>query len=907
MKKYCLLIMLLVFAINYGQDETANWYFGNGAGLQFNNDGGVNILENSKISTEEGCASISDKNGSLLFYTDGITVYNRNHTVMLNGNRLYGDPSSTQSAIIVPAPTSDVIFFIFTVDTSIEEHDPDFGLNYSIVDLSEDNGNGAVTVKNINLLQTCSEKIAAVVKDCSKESVWVMTLSTEDGRDGLPNTFHAFEVNENGVNNNAVKSKFTTSFNDQRGYLKFSSDGKQMASANEFDGLFLYDFNSETGNASNPQRIIISALNKNPYSVEFSPNNQFLYVHTHSDAPALETNHNSNLLQYDLLSNNISQSEVVLDHSANYRGALQLGANGKIYRTITKSYLEGSSYLGVINNPDIKGTAANYQHNAIDLKNGIAMQGLPPFIQSFFAKTGLIKTADGTTSTSATFCTGDELILETEEIENATYIWEHDGSIIGDATTNMLQITEIDETNAGKYRLTISHSDATQCDIIGEAQINISEPPIANRASLVQCDIENENANSTSDGYTYFNLDQARNDISPNENNLVTFYRTLSDQENNSPIELTNEYRNESATNQIIYVKVTDVYGCTNETELALEVLPTSGGLEITKSYYTCGTDPLTSELSGVFDLQAIKQNDYDGFEVAFYNTTQDATLETNVIDENNYSTISTYLYARIESMNQCLGIELLEFIVNPAPIVNIDSEFLICTNNPDLSITAEQGFDSYGWYKIENTETLISNGINVEIIEPGEYRLEVGLSYNNGTQNCKTSKTFTVSPSNNAQINDIEIEDFQENNSINIIAIGDGDYEYSIESENGPYQENPIFENVIPGSLTIYVRDKNGCGITNEEISVLGFPKFFTPNGDGINESWNLIGLPENKSVELLIYDRYGKLLHQINQVKNEGWNGTFNGEFLPASDYWFRVNLEEGRTYQGHFTLKR
>ena len=128
MKKNCFIFMLLVFAMAYGQDETANWYFGRGAGLQFNNDGSVTPLTDGKITTEEGCASISDKSGNLLFYTDGITVYNKSHEIMLNGTGLYGDPSSTQSAIIVPDPADRNLFYIFTVDTSIREGDPDFGL-----------------------------------------------------------------------------------------------------------------------------------------------------------------------------------------------------------------------------------------------------------------------------------------------------------------------------------------------------------------------------------------------------------------------------------------------------------------------------------------------------------------------------------------------------------------------------------------------------------------------------------------------------------------------------------------------------------------------------------------------------------------------------------------------------------
>jgi len=285
MKKNCFILMLLVFAMGYGQDETSNWYFGQRAGLQFNGDGSVTPLNDGKIRTEEGCASISDKSGSLLFYTDGITVYNSNHEVMLNGTFLHGDPSSTQSAIIVPAPSSDFIFYVFTVDTSIFEGDPDYGFNYSVIDISENGGKGAVIEKNINLLEHCSEKLTAVVKDCSDESVWVTTLSTLDGTDGLPDTFHAFEVSDQGVDQNSIKSTFDNEFGDARGYLKLSSDGKKMASANEFDGLFIYDFDAETGTVSNPQKITVSATYKNPMLLLWKPDIIPTYCNTTFLAP----------------------------------------------------------------------------------------------------------------------------------------------------------------------------------------------------------------------------------------------------------------------------------------------------------------------------------------------------------------------------------------------------------------------------------------------------------------------------------------------------------------------------------------------------------------------------------------------------------------------------------------------
>ena len=908
MKKKCLIFLLLALGMAYGQDETANWYFGRGAGLYFNNDGSVTPLTDGKTQTEEGCASISDRTGNLLFYTDGITVYNRNHEVMPNGTNLYGDPSSTQSAIIVPHPVNSNIFYIFTVDTSIREGDPDNGLNYSIVDVSQNDGNGQVMEKNINLLRSCSEKIAAVVKDCVDKSIWVMTLSTTDGTPGLSDTFHAFEVNEQGVSPTSVKSTFEDTFGDQRGYLKLSSDGKKMASANEFDGLFLYDFDAETGVVSNPEKIVIAAPNKNPYSVEFSPSNQYLYVHTHSDTPALETGHSSNLLQYDLTSQVVSESEVILHSSGDYRGALQLGANGRIYRTITETYLRGTQYLGVINNPDQEGRAADYVHRAIFLEGGIAMQGLPPFIQSFFAKKGLIVNADGSTSTSAAICDGSELVLEADNLSGAVYEWEHDEVPFENPDRHFLRIDVMGQEDAGQYRLVITPTDQSKCSILGEAQIQVIEPPMANNAKLTQCDIDTGGASASSDGFTVFNLGQIKDEISPSSANSVSFYESLTDQANDNPISDPEQYVNKGNTAQTLYVTVTDGNGCTNEAELTLEVKPSSGDLSTGESFYACSIDPNATVLEGVFDLDAIRNQNYEGLEVQFYHSRTDAALEINPIVQDNYTATSTNIFARIESMNQCLGVEEFNLVVNPSPVANIESTFMICTNDPDLQIEAEDGFDSYGWFKMTGgAEQLISNGKVADIPEPGEYRLEVGRFYADGQEICTDSKAFTVVPSGTATILDIEIDDLRDNNEVTVLAMGEGDYEYAIGDPMGPFQDDPALQNVQPGIVDVFVRDKNGCGTVQEEISVIGFPKFFTPNGDGINESWKLIGVSDEMDIAVTIYDRYGKLLYRVGPDDQFGWNGTFNGKSLPAADYWFRIQMKEGRVFKGHFTLKR
>jgi len=116
------------------------------------------------------------------------------------------------------------------------------------------------------------------------------------------------------------------------------------------------------------------------------------------------------------------------------------------------------------------------------------------------------------------------------------------------------------------------------------------------------------------------------------------------------------------------------------------------------------------------------------------------------------------------------------------------------------------------------------------------------------------------------------------------------------------------LFENVPPGLVTIYVNDKNGCGITDDLISVVGYPKFFTPNSDGFNDTWQLIGVDSQfqTSSSIAIFDRFGKQVATIDS-NSTGWDGTYNRQILPASDYWFKAILEDGREFKGHFALKR
>ncbi len=900
MRKPALICLLLLLAIPvYGQDATSNWYFGQQGGIRFNPDGSVTALEDGRIQTFEGCASISDPSGNLLFYTDGITVYDREHDIMVEGRGLYGDISSAQSAIIVPDPADPQLFYIFTVDTKVFPDDPDFGLNYSIVDMSLNAGRGAVIEKNVNLLGDCSEKITAVIKDCEDRSIWVVTLATADGSPGLLDTYHAFEVTSSGVVRTSVQSTFTgLDAQDPRGYLKISPDGTRLANANATAGLFLYDFDSSTGMLSNQTKIEINGVNKTSYGVEFSPDSQLLYVHASNDQQG-ESGHASTLYQYDLNAADISATEVVLHDGNDFRGALQLGSNGRIYRTIAQSYTVGTSFLGVINNPNVRGTGANYKHQAVSLGSGRATQGFPPFVQSFFNKTALIRNADGTTSNSLELCENGGFLLQTDDIPGATYEWTKDGTPIANVA-NTFQINSATTEDSGRYAVRITTPDPKECPIIGEAIITVNPNPVALDLGITQCDID---PGASEDGIGFFNLTSLMTD----PNLEYRFYETASDRDSDIPIEDIDRYRNNSPFNQTIFYALINEFGCLSSAELELEVRSNPFATTSDHQLYSCDLDPLDGLLSAQFDLGSFAAAQYPDVHVSYFANEEDASLEINPLPPV-YTSNDRVIFARLELDNECQGIDRIQLEVLPSPVVEFEPEYILCTDGDPIILEAPAGFDSYRWEALNGNQSVLSEQRQVSISELGQYRLVAGLTYDFPQQSitCEQSAQFTVIPSNRAQIEQVEIEDFSSSNSVVVNVSGAGSYEFSLDGVL--YQDQNVFEGVPAGFYTVYTRDKNGCGISTEEISVLGYPKFFTPNGDGINDVWRITGTNEQFQPDafIAIYDRYGKLLAQISPL-DHGWNGTFQAKPLPATDYWFRVSLSDGREVTGHFALKR
>ena len=336
-----------------------NWYFGEEAGVTFS---GVTpqSLSNGKLRTAEGCASISDESGQLLFYTDGSTIWNRNHEVMPGATGLGGNNNTTQSVLIVPFQNSTTQFYVF----SLASQNQSSGIQYAYVDMSLNAGLGGLTYKNRSLPGASSEKIT-VIKHCNNLNHWVVT------HDAGSNTFRVFLINDNGLILPPASYKVGSSYKtgqQNKGYMKPSHDGRKLAVAvsDSSGGGFVevFDFDNKTGAVSNPVKLE-SAETVGAYGLEFSPDNSLLY---------LSTMFRKQLYQINVASLSVSatlpvQAQTTVSPGV---GALQIGPDNRLYGS-----QPGEGYLLAITQPNQPGTNCGLVAQAVNLNGKKATAGLP--------------------------------------------------------------------------------------------------------------------------------------------------------------------------------------------------------------------------------------------------------------------------------------------------------------------------------------------------------------------------------------------------------------------------------------------------------------------------------------------------------------------------------------------------
>jgi PKD repeat protein len=390
---------LIIPLASMAQHEGVNWYFGNKAGLSFSTGKPV-AMANGALVTGEGCATISDKKGNLLFYTDGITVYNRKHIKMPQGTGLMGHSSSSQSAIILKKPSSDSIYYIFTIASHAGSKD---GFRYSLVNINKDSGYGDIVKKNILVNSKCIEKICAA-RHSNRKDFWILINDFDD-------SVLSYQLTDTGLSLKPFISKVTVN-GESLGCMKSNLQSNKIA-IGIYDlkliapkSLFyVFNFNNSTGELSGKLSIESTSTAKFDiaYGVEFSPDGTKLYGTT-MDSPY-------KIIQYNLnagSSTAVSNSGKILNSQLNkapcsccyYFGAVQLAPDGKIYAVSTCD-----SFLNVISNPDSLGNACNYIPRSVSLKGKKCGLGLPSFFLGY-----ILPNCSIITKISRTICKGDTFL-----------------------------------------------------------------------------------------------------------------------------------------------------------------------------------------------------------------------------------------------------------------------------------------------------------------------------------------------------------------------------------------------------------------------------------------------------------------------------------------------------------------
>ena len=892
------LILILAFACNISAQREANiWYFGHNAGLDFNECPPVPLLDGA-LDTDEGCASISDSFGNLLFYTDGRFVWNRNHQLMPNGSDLLGDKSSTQSGVIIPKPNFENIYFVFTVDFTAGPG----GISFSEVDMTLDGGLGDIipSTKNTNLITPACEKITAVAH-ANGQDIWVL------GHAWNSSNFLAWLITPNGVNTTPVVTTIgsfidaSSNFN-SIGYMKASPSGKRIAAAHWYDinVVDVFDFDNSTGILSNPIQLT-GYTGSGCYGVEFAPLENILYVS--------ERAYSGFLYQYDLSSNDasiINDTRVTLASYTGRWGAIQMGPDGNMY--VSK---RDSEYLGVITNPNVIGTDCNYVDEGIYLGGQLSWIGLPSFNQSFFESVDF--SFEGICPNQPT-----DFTLITDEVTFDSLEWN-----FGDPNSGANNLAyEFNPTHnftsTGTYEVNLVIYTQCNADTISQ-EVTVVAPLLDLGADVEKCSADIQVLDATTPLATYMWSDGSQNAILQTTNEgmywvevdvngcfnrdtilinnvdpIVNLGNDLSfcEDEPNISIDGTSTNAvsylwNNNVTDSILQVTqegnytltVTSIAGCTATDEIYVDILPLP--------VFSLGVDTLVCEGdSYVLDMSTGNNSTYtwqDGSTNPTYNITNAGSYQLEITTDG------------------CTSQDEINIEMTNLPEVNLGMDTFICVGTElDLDVYYDE-YTTYLWQDNSNVpeQTISTAGIYSVILE---------------------NQCGTVS-------DEIIVEEMTPPNPVFIgndttICI---DEPYLIDASNSN-TDSYLWQN---GSTepTLQVAEEgyysvtwsNQCGFVSETIEVetrlcecpVIYPNAFSPDQNGYNDKFNTVSPCAFYDYNLKIFNRWGALVFETDDPSmSAGWDGRMKGKDVQEGVYIYVVEFahefDEGQV-SGDVTVMR
>jgi gliding motility-associated-like protein len=489
-------------------------------------------------------------------------------------------------------------------------------------------------------------------------------------------------------------------------------------------------------------------------------------------------------------------------------------------------------------------------------------------------------------ATNNPVCDGETYTLDATEPGANSYQWLKNGTPMAGETNPIYTVSD-----SGIYSVEINLG-GNGCIATGEVTIEYSALPTLADAILVQCDDNN-------DGISVFNLTNVDGLVTLGNSQLsnVVYYESLSDaQSQANPITNPTAFLN-STTNSVI-ARVTNSYGCANFATVGLQIA--NNPLPAQNPVSQCDIDADQDGIS-TFDLNTqvtpqVLAGLPPGLIIEYYTSINDAVSQVDPLPNNFTNTVALQqtIYARIVNGPDCYGIVPVTLVVHSFSPADFEDETVYVCETATQTLSVANIFASYDWSTGETGSSII-------ISTAGSYSVTV-----TDANGCSKTKTFNVLPSGTATVTALDIHDFSgSHNSVFVNYTGIGTYQFSIDGIH--FQENPLFTDVDAGEYTLYVSDLNGCGNSDPiNFYVLDYPRYFTPNGDGFHDIWEIKNLQTQPNAKVYIFDRYGKLIYSF-RGGDAGWDGKANSINMPSTDYWFAIFLENGRIIKSHFSLKR
>ncbi len=830
------------------------WYFGEGAGLNFNVSP-PQALTDGVIHTLEGCASICNKSGNLLFYTDGISVYNKTHVEMPNGTGLLGNQSTTQSAIIIPHPGDSNLFYIFTADCN--ENYFVNGYNYSVVDMRLDGGLGNITTqKNINLYSPSSERLTAV-KAANGIDYWVITKGLDNNR------FTAYKVDCNGLNLTPVISDVGTrhiydpaQYNGC-GQIKASPNGKKICIPIAWPVAMaeLFDFDNSTGVLSNP----IDLTGYTPgfgfiYGIEFSPNSKLLYV---------TTVFNKTINQYDISSNNgaiINASKITLSTGSSFPVGLQLTPDKRIAVAIPFS-----TKLTVINNPDVYGSGCNLAFDAIDLAGKISTSGFPAYIASFFDVSNHIN------FTSSFIDCHVQFNGTTDLTGSLTWNWD-----FGDGSLGTGQVVNHSYRQVGTYNVTLKvRSSSTVCSLPLSDSFVISKSITINNVFAVDYD---------------HNAACVNQPVQFNDNTILTVgnitARTWNFDDGSPTTNILNPVH--TFTNPGIYnVKLLiSTSGICNADSMIKQIYIDTRPTTVFTPVNGCINQPVQFTDNSVNATGAVSQWKW------FFGDGDSSVLKDPLHSYLNYGNYNVQL--QVTSAHGCAAAPVSKpIVIETKPVAAFDVQFPCLDKITLFSSSSSNTFGniiSHAWnFGDGGSSGLVSP--THQYTTAGNYNISLTVATQNGCNSTLVKPVEVVMPFAYAGPDTIVV--YGQPYQLQGIGSGSGTYSWTPASGlSNAAISNPVARLSKDERFFLTTTSAGGCVATDDVFIkvVTDFdvyvPTAFTPNGNSNND----ILIPYPVGIKQLnyfkVFNRYGQLIYSTKQF-GTGWDGKINGKLQPLGSY--------------------